>query len=225
MPPGTNDDRPTALFDLDGVLTHRDTMTRYVSQVLFRDWWRVPASIPGLIGIGLTRRSPALRRIPAKALVQVAMFGADRERVVARLHQVGQEFASHREWITVQAVAEARRRLSDGERVVVTTASAEPLARALLDGVGLAEAELVGSGLSSVGPFLGLGPHNYHEGKLAGLLAAGIRPPYVVVHTDSLADLPLMRASDHTVLVNPGAFAVARAEAELGDRVTVARWT
>jgi phosphatidylglycerophosphatase C len=197
------DKRPVVLFDLDGVLAHKDTFSVFTARRLRRRPWRLPLVVPALPVLALTGGCPALRGSTARYLVRVALLGADLQQVRRELVLLGGEFASTPQWLLAEGIERARQHLQRGDRVVVVTASEHGLARALLDAVGLEDAELVASKLSPKPLGLGLEPHNYGAAKVAALRAAGVAQPWAVMYTDSLADLPALRETERQVLVNP----------------------
>jgi phosphatidylglycerophosphatase C len=198
------DRRPVVLFDLDGVLAHKDTFSVFTARRLRRGPWRLVLALPALPVLALTGGRPVLRGAAARYLVRVALLGADLQQVSRELALLGGEFAATPEWLLADGIERARHHLACGDRVVVVTASEHGLARALLDAVGLAEVELVASRLAPkpLGP--GLEPHNYGAAKVAALHAADVAQPWTVMYTDSLADLATLRETERQVLVNPG---------------------
>ena len=57
------------------------------------------------------------------------------------------------------------------------------------------------------------------------LAAAGVTPPWAVVYTDSVSDLPLLRLAERWCVVNPKRRTVTALTRELGaGRFEVVRW-
>ncbi|MGX6449589.1 hypothetical protein ACVU7I_16230, partial [Patulibacter sp. S7RM1-6] len=96
--------------------------------------------------------------------------------------------------------------------------------RATLDAAGLGAAELVASRIGVRRGGLALAVHNYGPAKVVGLAAHGIRPPWDVAYTDSLADLPLLRGARRPVLVGAGPRTLARARQTLGPALVRVDW-
>lgn len=218
------DSRRVVLFDLDGVLTRRDTFGTLVTRRLQRQPWRLPATGPALPLLGLSVSVPRLRGPVARHLVRSALFGVSLKAGREECAALGAEFAATPSWLRAEAIAAAIEYVDAGARVVVVTATERHLARALLDGVGLDAVELVASELARTPLGLELNPHNYGPAKLDGLARAGIRPPFAVMHSDSAADLPLLRLADEPVLVAAPRADVRRVRERLGRQPEAFAW-
>jgi phosphatidylglycerophosphatase C len=104
--------------------------------------------------------------------------------------------------------------------VVVVTASAQPLVRAALDGLGLPAVGLVAS--QPTRGWLGLRAAMCNDGveKVRRLAAHGLQPPWQSGYGDCLSDLPMLHGAVRPVLVNPDAQLLAHARRELGPRIS-----
>lgn len=218
--PAGGDRRPLVLFDLDGVLTRRDTFGGFVARRLTRSPLRLALALP-LVPLLLV---PPARRQVVWLLVQLALAGMTtaeyrREAATHAARLAAAPRALHR-----AAIAAARRHLAAGARVIVVTASEEALARALLDRVGLAEAELVASRLRRIGRRWWVECHNRGPVKPRQLAARGLAPPWEVAYSDAAVDFPMLAGARVAVLVNPSAALLARARRELPGDVRAVRW-
>lgn len=182
-------------------------------------WRRVAGFAALLVATPLaavkTQRSRAIR-----IAVRAALLGLTTDELTRRMRAFGADLADEPGRVIRAGVAAAGAHLASGDRVVVVTASEENLARAFLDALGLHTVELVASrvrGRSGV-------VHNRGEEKVRHLAARGIAPPWQVVYSDSLTDLPMLAAARQAVLVNAAPRDLARARAALPGRVSDVRW-
>jgi phosphatidylglycerophosphatase C len=216
--------RPVVLFDFDGVLVRGDSYAHLVRQELQRSWWRRLAMLPVLAVAMPMLKAAALRRWGQRLVVRLAFVGWSTARFHARAAQFGRRLARDHQVVVGDAVAAARRHLASGARVVVVTTSAEPLARALLDELGLSQVGLVAS--QPTCGWLGLRAplRNHGAAKVRRLAAHGLHPLWEIAYSDSLSDLPMLRGAVRPVLVNPDARLLARARRELGQRISSVEW-
>lgn len=204
-PPGR---RRTVVFDLDGTL--------------------VPGDAFGAFLLSRWRRSP-LRLLGALALSPLVLMDRRAELLVVATATVGTtDAALHEQWRELArrhtrggGVREALDRLADhraaGDRVVVATACAEPLARLVLAALGVDDVELVATAYehrrwrtARASPIRG-------QAKVDALRRAGVDLPVDHAYSDSLRDLPLLLAARTPHLVRPRRRDVPRWRSALGD--------
>ena len=222
-PTGASDDRRVVLFDLDGVLTSKDTFATLVARRLRRSPWRLVGALPALPLMAATGRWPRWRGPFSRYLVRMALFGMTPEQARESTTDLGRDFARNPHWLNEDGIRAARRHVADGDRVVVVTATERSLARALLDELGLADVEVLASGLSGAPGGVRLRPHNYGSQKVSTLRANHVPEPWALLYTDSWADAPLMRSVDRVVLIGAGPGLLRRARKLPATATTVAR--
>jgi phosphatidylglycerophosphatase C len=212
------------LFDFDGVLIRGDSYAHLVRGALQRSWWRRLAILPVLAAATPMLKAPALQRRGQRLVVRLAFLGGSTTRFNARAAQFGRRLAADPQLAVGDAVAAARRHVASGARVVVVTTSAQPLARAVLEELGLSSVGLVAS--QPTCGWLGLrgALRNHGTEKVRRLAAHGIQPPWEIAYSDSHSDLPMLHGALRPVLVNPDARLLARARRELGQRVSSVHW-
>ena len=214
----------TVVFDLDGTLVAGDSFGLFLRSLLTRSPVRLVAALvtaplwAAAMGIGRTR--PYAERY----LVWLATAGLDDEAFAAatRAFAVGHAGPGG---VRVAGVAALRRHLDDGDRVLVATGCAEPLAREVCRVLGLDGAEVVASELdrgrrglpARSDPVRG-------QGKIRALERVGVRFPVDDAYSDSWSDLPLLRSARVPHVVDPTARDLARLRAVLGRDVDVVRW-
>lgn len=211
---------PVVLFDLDGVLTRRDTFAGFVTRRLLRGPLRLALALPLVPFMALA----PTRRTAMTLLVQLALTGLSTDRYRARAAAYGAGLARRPRAIQRDCVEQIRRHLAEGARVIVVTACEEAVARALLDALGVGEVELVASRLRRRGRRWHVELHNLGAEKPRQLAARGVEPPWEVAYSDSAHDLPMLRGARVAVLVNPGEALTAHVRRELPGEVRTVRW-
>ena len=193
---------PVTLFDLDGVLSKKDTMGTLVVQRLRRHPTLLIAAVPLAL---LARIAPPPGRLkPAinRRLVALALRGLTESAYRKLAESTALTLASLPTNISVQALSEFEAARAIG-RVIVTTATEHHLATAYLHAIGLGPVELEASALTFDGRRVRLVPHNVGAAKVAELRAAGVELGAATLYTDSPSDLPLAQQVARVVLVNP----------------------
>ncbi len=193
----------TVLFDLDGVITSRDTFATLVTRRLVRAPWRLALALPALPLMAATGARPQWRGPVSRYLVRVALLGTDPEGAREVGRRLAEEFARRPDWLCPAGLDAARRHLAVGDQVVVVTATEQTLARALLDELGLGRARLLASALTDAPGGSRMHPHNYGARKLETLRASAVPRPWTAMYTDSWADSPTLAEVDEVILVDP----------------------
>ena len=218
-----SDAAAVVLFDLDGVLTRKDTFATLVVRRLKASPWRLALALPALPALAVTGATPRWRGPISRYLVRVALLGLTPARARKLGVDLATEFASTPEWLQLAGIAAARNHLAAGDRVLVVTATERTLARTLLDALDLERAELLASHLTPAPGGPGMLPHNFGPQKLKSLRAARVPQPWTALYTDSWADLPAMREVQHVVLVDVSPRLERRARRALHVQVEVIR--
>lgn len=167
---------------------------------------------------------PATRRPAVTAAVKLALLRTPVAGYRAEAAAYADALAATPRAIQRGCVAEARRHLDAGARVVFVTACEQAIARGLLDAVGLPEVELVASRLERRGRLWQVALHNLGEEKPRQLAVHGIVAPWAVAYSDHAVDLPLLGGARVAVLVNPSPALEETARRELAGEVRAARW-
>ncbi|KNC20237.1 hypothetical protein AC792_01885 [Arthrobacter sp. RIT-PI-e] len=191
------------MFDLDGVLTTKDTMAALITRRLKYKPFRLLAVLP-LYAVALIAGSH--RELAARAnrlAVRVTFAGLGEPEYRALAVTEGRQLAGRPSFVRadlVQLCRDAR----ESSRVIVVTASEQHLVEGLLEACELSEVELVASRISFVKRVPRLLLHNVGTQKIHSLRAAGIPIQDATFYTDSASDLPLALVAARTVIVHPG---------------------
>ncbi len=196
------------MFDLDGTLVPGDAFGAF----LLSGW-----------------RSSPLRLLGALVLAPLVLLDRRAELLVVATATVGTtDTALHEQWrelalrhVRDGGIPEALDRLAAhraaGDRVVVATACAEPLARLVLGALGLGDVELVATAYEHRRWRSPRASAIRGEAKVEALRRAGVGLPVDHAYSDSLRDLPLLLAARTPHLVRPRRRDLPRWRRALGD--------
>lgn len=190
------------LFDLDGVLTSKDTMAALIVQRLKRKPFRLLMVLP-IYAVAVIAGSH--RELAARAnrlAVQVTFKGLSGPEYFDLASGAGRRLAAQPGFIREDLIQHCRN-TQKASRVVIVTASELRLVESLLDATGLPDVEVIASHLvfSDCSPRVAL--HNVGYQKVRSLEAAGIPIERATFYTDSASDLPLALKTAQTVIVHP----------------------
>lgn len=195
-----HDDVSVVVYDLDGVITRKDSFTAFVGERLRRAPLRLLPVVPavGLMALG-TR--PGRRRRIAHRITEIALAGLN-ERDYGILaaafgHRIGRDPA----WVRAEAVQRLRQQHAAGVRIVVATASERRLAEALLASAGVPYDVLSASVLTGTSTGMKVVDHRVGVRKVEALREQRIPLKEAEFVTDSVTDLPTARAAARVVLV------------------------
>jgi len=214
---------PIAIFDLDGTITHRDTLFPLVLRQLARPrpWrlLRLAKVVPATVRFAFDRDRAALKQ----TLLRATLRGTSR----AELHAASVEFVSdtiaHR--CFADALAAIRRHHSAGHYLVLMSASVDFYVPEF--GRQLGFDQVISTGVAWNGDLLDgtlTTPNRRGEEKAIRLreLVAERQDGETFAYGNSASDLPHLHIARHGLLVN-GSLAARREAATMG--VPTAEWT
>ena len=202
--PVPRDDAQLVVFDFDHTLYYGDSGSHLFAWLIRRNPLRMLAAVLITPLFGPLVALLPTRRFGISGYVWIATFGLHRAREFNGI--IDQYVRAHEPAIRARLlpraldVFAAHRRA--GDRVVVATGAPPELARAILAFVAHQDVPVVGS---EVGPRLGaMGAtrHCHNEEKMRMLRERGYGA-IAIAYSDSTADLPLLRAAQAPVVVNP----------------------
>lgn len=188
------------VFDFDGVLVAGDSMASLLKRLIVERWWKralalavFPVAMPLLVN---------KRFLPLGAGVfrRIAFLGLGGAELRERLEAFGRELATDPRKAKPRAVAALRAHLAAGDRVIVASGSEEKIVHGVLAALGLPGVQVIASQIE-LEPELRIRRHCYGAAKCVALGEAGFEG-WDVAYSDSLADLPLLRAATRPVLVD-----------------------
>ncbi len=200
-----------AVFDMDGTLLDGDSTATWMWERAKQSPLRMMAAL-AVLPLALPMVAlPSTRRAGASVLLWIATAGLSERQLAASCERFAQAFRSGRNSLTwkAQALSALEDHARSGDRIVVVTAAPTCLAKALLDTLDR-PVELLGTSLK---PVLGgwvADIHCRHQRKCQALAEAGHGARWAYAYTDSLDDLPILRAADKPVIVKGGRAAERR---------------
>ncbi|MFI1385136.1 haloacid dehalogenase-like hydrolase [Embleya sp. NPDC020886] len=216
------DPRPLAVFDLDGTLVRGDSFGHCTRVLLRRARWRLVAVALCLPIIGPMYAVHATRRHALALVLRLATIGLP----AARFEELAHDFAAVRavegNRITI-TLARARAHLAAGDRVVIATSCADPLAGAICRELGLAPVQVIASRLAPSRTGMRTLPACRGPRKVARIRAAGLTDPITHAYSDSSVDLPLLTEATHRYLIDPTPSHLTRIHTRLGPTYQVLR--
>lgn len=215
-------DQRCVVFDLDGTLLASDSVRNLILHVLGRSPVRLSLALltsPMWLALGVRRAT----RLQAE---RVVLWSVTVGRSATDFAELVREFAAEyagessgrRHTVTLQRLAAHR---AAGDRVVIATGCAAPLAREICLVLGLRDVAIVASTFRLRRWRLPHAVPARGQQKLVALQEAGFEPPFDHAYSDSIADLPLLRGARTPHLVRPSDKHLRLLLDELGHHVEV----
>ena len=216
--------QPCVVFDLDDTLLTTDSFARFLTHLLRRSPARltlVVLAAPAWLTLGARRTT----RLHAERLVVWAgTVGLHPERFEELVRAFADEHAGVARGRRIDlALARLHEHRAGGDRVVIATGCAQPLAQALCTALGLKDVEVVASAFTAHRWRLPHAVPARGQAKVRALLEAGVELPVEHAYSDSLSDLPLLQAARTAHLVRPSARELPALRQALGNEVEVLR--
>jgi phosphatidylglycerophosphatase C len=213
----------TVVVDFDGVLVHGDSTVELLRHLVVRRPWLAPRLAAPVASFSVAGERSGGRTAAARRILATAFDGRSLAEVHEVLQEVGRHLATALGVASRDALVALEAHRADGDRVVVSSAGMGVLIEAFLAAHGLPDLTVQASVLAEQGGRVVLAHHNYGHAKLRTLRSAGHRE-VSTMYSDSLSDLPVLRAARVPTLVNPSRGLVTRAERSLGRAPQVVHW-
>ena len=203
--PDRREDAPLVVFDFDHTLYDGDSGGHLFRWLILRDWRRIALALLIAPLFGPMVAFLPTRRVGISGFVWAGTIGFHRRRDLDALidRYVAQHADDLKPRLLPAALQVLHRHREAGDQVVIATGAPPELARAILAFVAHEDVPVVGT---QVGPRLGAviaTRHCHNEMKMTMLREAGFTAPVAVAYSDSSADLPLLKAAEKPVVVNP----------------------
>jgi len=200
---------PLKIYDLDGVLTRRDTFTELLLARLRAAPHRLLRVVPQTLAMPLPAESPRRARAIAR-IVELALHGLDDEGYSALAARIGERVGADPDWMRAETIDRIRRQRAEGARIVIATATEQRLAEALLARAGVPYDALSASRLEPAPTGMRLADHRIGARKAQALREAGVPIGTAEFVTDSATDLPTARLAASVVLIGASPRTVRR---------------
>ena len=219
-------DAPLVVFDFDHTLYDGDSGSHLFRWLIERNGWRRALALLALPVAGPMVAFLPTRRAGISAFVWIGTVGLHRRRDLDGL--IDRYVETHADAIRARLLPIAldvlRHHRERGDRVVVATGAPPELARAILAFVAHEDVPVVGTLVGPKFGAVGALRHCHHAMKMAMLRDAGFTQPVATAYSDSSADLPLLQAAAHPVVVNPKPRRVAMFRRLLPPGTPILNW-
>jgi phosphatidylglycerophosphatase C len=219
-------DADLVVFDFDNTLVRGDSGGALIGWLIKRSPWRLVLAVLASPVLGPMIALLRTRRVGISGFVWIATVGLRGRRdfdVLIDEYVVCND-ADLRSRVLPQAIEALHAHRVAGDRVVVATGAPPELARAVLAFVAHEDVPVVGTKVGRRFGAVIAQRHCHAENKLVMLREAGFDTPIVRAYTDSTADMPLLRAAKHPVVVNPKPSARDEFRKVLGKDVDMRDW-
>jgi len=214
----------TVVFDFDHTLYDGDSGQHLVAWLLRRDWWRtLLALVLAPVFAPMIAHLPTRRR-GLSAFVWAGTLGSNRRGMRPLLQRyLAEQAGPLRTRLLPTAIKVLQRHLDAGERVIVATGAPPALARGILALAGHGDLPVIGTEVGACFGGMHIIRHCHFEEKMHMLREAG-HIDIDIAYSDSSADLPLLKAARHPVVVNPRHARVALFQRVLPEGTPILNW-
>jgi phosphatidylglycerophosphatase C len=224
--PEPRDDAELVVFDFDHTLYDGDSGSHLFKWLIERAWWRRVLAVLAAPVAGPMIAFLRTRRAGISVFVWIGTVGLHRRRDLDAL--IDRYVALHADAIRSRLLPIAldvlHHHRERGDRVVVATGAPPELARAILAFVAHEDVPVVGTLVGPKFGAVGALRHCHHAMKMTRLRDAGYAQPVAAAYSDSSADLPLLQAAAHPVVVNPKPQRIAMFRRVLPPGTPILNW-
>lgn len=191
---------PVIVYDLDGVITTRDTFTVFTAGELCRRPLRLLPTVPVTVRRFFSH-DEEYRRISGLFIAGIALRGVDDRTFAQRVTDFGRRVGGSRAWIRSSTVDRIARQKEQGVTIVIATATERRLAAALLETAGVPYDLLSATEFTESPTGMEVADHRLGERKVGALRELGVDIAHAEFVTDSFTDLPTAREAGSVVLI------------------------
>lgn len=193
-------DREVVIYDLDGVITAKDTFSALIGAQLRRAPIRLLRALP-VVALMLLGRRAGSRGAAARKVTEIALTGMSEKEYNELAVAFGSRVGGDSRWIRASTVERMRDQRDAGVRIIIATATEHRLAEALLARAEVPYEVLSASLLEATATGMRIADHRVSGRKLEALRELGIPVEHAEFVTDSLTDLPTARAAARVTLI------------------------
>lgn len=192
------------VYDLDGVITTKDTFTALLTKRLRDTPPRLVQALPAAARMMVARHGDTRHR-SARRVAEIALTGVGEDEYAAVAGAFGRQIGGDPSWIRVDVVRAICRQHARGTRIVIATATEHQLAQSLLSRAGVPFDLLSASLLQETPSGMTVVDHRVSHRKTAALRELGVALDQADFVTDSITDLPTAQAAGRVVLIGASA--------------------
>lgn len=205
--------QPVVIYDLDGVVTRRDSFTALVLYRLRTSPVRLVRALPRAVSWACSRH-PDQKARAARSIAADALRGMTDDEYTELAQFIGKRLGSDPDWIRQDIVERTRRQYAAGHHLVLATASEQRLAEALLEHAGVTYHTLSATQLRATSAGIAVQDHRIGHRKAQALEELGVPIADAEFVTDSTTDLPTARLARQVTLVSTSRSTIRRFSAE-----------
>ncbi len=219
-------DAPLVVFDFDHTLYDGDSGSHLFKWLIGRNLWRMCLALSIAPVFGPMIAWMPTRRRGISAFVWVGTLGM---RTVADFNAAIDRYVlAHtdaiQQCLLPIALDVLRFHREAGDRVVIATGAPPELARAILAFIAHEDLPVIGTQVGQKYGAIGAVRHCHYRMKMTMIRDAGFIAPVAKAYSDSSADLPLLQAAQHPVVVNPKAKRVSMFRRVLPAGTPILNW-
>lgn len=189
-----------AVYDLDGVITRRDTFSALVFERLRARPFRLVRALPTAARMIISRNSDQRHRA-ARRISEFALRGLSRDEYDALAIALGHRFGRDPSWVRPTTIARIQAQHNAGTRIVIATATERLLAKSLLASASVPYDHLSASELREECSGLVVADHRVGQRKAEALNDQRIEIRQAEFITDSFSDLPTAQCAARVILI------------------------
>ncbi|WP_220150003.1 haloacid dehalogenase-like hydrolase [Acidipropionibacterium virtanenii] len=188
------------IYDLDGVITTRDSFAALIVEQLRKAPLRflraLPAAMAMFLGVNEEWKRQAAARVTA-----IAFAGMRDYEYAALATAFGIRIGDDPSWIRASTAERIRRQKADGAWIIIATATERRLAESLLEQASVPYDSLSASLLTETACGVEVDDHRVGQRKADALREQGIAIHDAEFVTDSMTDLPTARLAARVTLI------------------------
>ncbi|WP_162903926.1 haloacid dehalogenase-like hydrolase [Leucobacter sp. wl10] len=192
------------MYDLDGVITTKDTFASMLTRRLLASPWRLVRARTAVMSWARSTQTED-KAAAAREITEITLSGMGHSEYVAHVEALGARLGGDPRWVRSSTVDRIKRQYESGARIVIATATEETLASALLKRAQVPHHNLSASQVAEQHGGVAIVDHRIVQRKADALLEAGVPMQNAEFVTDSMADLPTARLARHVVIIGASA--------------------
>ena len=217
--------KEVAVFDFDGTLVSKDTGFEFNKWLTTRSSLRTVLTIVLLPLIGAFYYFPVTRKFGINIWCYLSTAFQNESLFNLRKDFIEYYFSTSGAVVYAEGVKELRQCQQNGTPVIILSGSPRWLLHGVVKHLGLTGCKIIGSEQSVVKYALLLKNHCYRKNKLKMANEAGVAENgWAVGYSDSMSDIPMLRACHRKVLINVSLSKLPRFKRKLTEPIEVRAW-
>lgn len=222
----TDSNKPFIVFDFDHTLYNGDSGSHLFAWLIKRSPWRIALALLIAPIFGTMIAFLPTRRVGISAFVWVGTVGLHRRKDLDLLidQYVSSNVETIRERLLPIALDVLHTHLRNNDNVIVATGAPPKLARDILRFVDHENVPVIGTQVGRRFGAITATRHCHSDMKVRMIREAGYLDPIAIAYSDSSADMPLLKAAENPVVVNPKHTSIEKFREELPAGTPILNW-